>query len=209
MRILLYGGHFDPITNAHKKIAIFARDYTDYNSVWFLPSYKKSFPNEDKEDKGASPEDRVNMIKLLSRGISRIHCCTEEVDNKITKGTYHVIKMLEKKYPEHTFGLLIGSDNANSIEKWKAKTKIIHNIPCIIVFRYNHIIKDPLMWLKNGRNIIIPREIFTTDTASSTLIRRAIRNGNWKKEDVKYLPHMSKVVLNYIFKKELYKPETA
>jgi hypothetical protein len=39
MRILLYGGHFDPITKGHIEIACFGRDYTNYDRVWFLPTY--------------------------------------------------------------------------------------------------------------------------------------------------------------------------
>lgn len=203
MKILLYGGHFDPITKAHMDIAFFGRNYTDYDAVWFLPSYKKSFPNDNTEDKGACSSDRIKMIELAIDNIDGFRCCDFEIENELTGGTYSTVIRLRYKYPGHVFGLLTGSDNANTIRFWNHWESMINGTRFIIVHRYNYPVKNPLMWLKNGRHIIISREAFTSDKASSTLVRRNIKRGYWTKST--RTQHVAKPVLDYILERSLYK----
>ena len=209
MKVLLYGGHFDPITKAHMDIIFFGRNYTNYDAVWFLPSYKKSFPNGSKEDKGASPEDRVKMIKLSIDKMDGIHCCDFEIEHELTNGTYNTIRLLEYKYPGYKFGLLTGSDNANTIKEWKHWQALMDNVQCVVIHRQGHPLKNPLIWLKNGKHILIPKEAFSTNEISSTLTRQYIREGRLLKETEDKEPTLvTKPVLKYILERKLYKKGT-
>ena len=206
MKVLLYGGHFDPITKAHINIALFGRDYTDYDNVWFLPSFKKSFPSENIEDISASPDDRIKMINKSIERFNKISCCNFEIENELTGGTYITISLLKYKYPNYQFGLLTGSDNANTIKEWKHWQALMDNVQFIILQRYGHPLEEPLMWLKNGKHILIPKEAFSMNEISSTFVRKCIRDGSLSKETEDKEPTLvTKSVLKYILERKLYK----
>lgn len=201
MKILLYGGHFDPITTAHSAIALCALECTDYNQVWFLPSYKKVWPHKDIS---APPQDRIIMINSTIYN-SDLKCCNFEINKRLETGTFRTIQNIKNGYRRYdrSFGILIGADNANEFKKWKNWEELYTSTRFVIMPRIGVELNDPFFWIRQGRNIIIPKKVFKqltgmTRNISSTMARQEIA------EKGKRTKLVAKEVLNYILERRLY-----
>ncbi len=120
MHIALFGGSFDPIHHGHLQIAKEALKQLPISAVWFMPS--KDTPL--KQRTLSSFYDRCKMIKRAIRPYRRMHLCTIENERDDVSYTIDTIMLLKKKYPNITFSLLIGDDQAKQFHLWKHAEKL-------------------------------------------------------------------------------------
>jgi nicotinate (nicotinamide) nucleotide adenylyltransferase len=215
----IYGGAFNPITNAHIDIMKEVRKYVD--ELWVMPIGRHAF---DKEM--ADSGDRIEMLKLAynnyisKREIKNIRLNFQQttyygakidipddikLEPVIPQSTYGLMNWLRNNYDGYEFYIVIGSDNADIIDKWTNYEKLLKENKFIIVNRCNSLRYDPNPKYFNNNNIIKIINDFGRDNdyKSSTEIREMIGNDNFIEAN-KYCP---KKVVDYIMKHKLYMNE--
>ena len=115
MRIILFGGTFNPIHNGHIEAARLAMEKIGAKKVIFVPNFD-SFENKDNLDY-VSPFDRYKMVYEVIKNVPKF-----EIDNfEIMKGrrcyTIETIKYLRDKYFEDDIYLLMGEDQLLNFHK--------------------------------------------------------------------------------------------
>ncbi|MEG0796200.1 MAG: nicotinate (nicotinamide) nucleotide adenylyltransferase [Odoribacter sp.] len=162
----LFFGSFNPIHNGHLKIAQYLL-YKGYcNRVWFVVSPR----NPLKRDSTLLEETkRLEIVKAAIAGDVRIEACDIEFTMPRPSYTLDTLRLLEKKYPNTTFALIIGEDNLRDFHLWRDASVIADNYR-ILVYPRKGMKTSNLMW----------KNLFLVDAPmadiSSTEIRQKIRN---------------------------------
>ena len=189
MNIVLFGGSFNPPHLGHQIVINQAFELIpNIDELWLLPDYSHAFA---KNEKLISPKHRLAMTKMLENHKVKTNTCT--YDQKMSGNTIFHIIYLQKKYPQHKFSFLMGSDNLIAFHKWPRYKDLIKLMPFYIYPRANHSFK-PIY--KNMHPLKHPLQIITN--ISSTAIRNRIKNNL----STKHL--LPKKIANYIKTNKLY-----
>lgn len=166
-KIAIYGGSFDPIHVGHIAVAKEASSYVD--EVWMMPCFNHMY---DKKMRPAI--NRLAFARLAIDGLNKIHVSNFEIKYELTCGTYDTLKLLQQYYPDCEFSLVIGQDNADTIEKWKNSQKLINEFRVIVCSRHEHSTVDK--WYLKPPHIYV-RDLDIPEI-SSTKIREWLSNGD-------------------------------
>jgi nicotinate-nucleotide adenylyltransferase len=116
MKIGLFFGSFNPIHNGHLIIANQILNHTDCKKIWFVVSPQN--PLKEKESL-LNQYDRLHMVNLAIENNPSFKSCDVEFKLPLPSYTIDTLQYLNEKYPQHHFSLIMGSDNLNTIHKWK------------------------------------------------------------------------------------------
>ncbi len=190
MRVGLFFGSFNPIHTGHLVIAEYILEFSDLDEVWFVISPQNPLKSKDIL---IPDEHRINMLELaLPEKNSRLKLCTVEMDMPRPSYTIDTLNRLNELHPDTTFVVLMGSDSAKIIDKWKDYQAIISNWDIYVYPREGAAI---LMKFPSDRFSLIDAPILGI---SSTQIRDLVFNG----QNVSgYVPDD---VWEYIHKNQLY-----
>lgn len=132
MKIGLFFGSFNPIHNGHLIIANYLCETTDLEKVWLIVSPQN--PLKAKETL-LSEYDRLHLINLAITDNPNLQA--SNIEFKLPKPSYTIdtLTYLTEKYPQHQFCLIMGSDNLETIHKWKNYQLIINNYPLYVYSR--------------------------------------------------------------------------
>lgn len=185
MKIGLFGGSFNPIHNAHVKLASTICKEAGLDEVWFLVTPH----NPLKQQEGLMNEkDRLAMVRLALEKEPNLKASDYEFHLERPSYTWNTIQHLSKDYPENEFYIIIGGDNWQIFHHWAHHEEILRDYHIIVYPR-----KDSLMdttSLPPSVSIIRMPEM----DISSTMIREMLRNG----EDIS--PYVSPKVAEYLHK---------
>ncbi len=159
MKVGLFFGSFNPITNGHLHIADMASEYVD--EVWFVVS-----PHNPIKDPTilADQWSRFDMVKLAIENNPKYRAVDIEFDMPKPSYTYLTLEKLIEIPNE--FYLIFGSDCVNSIHTWENGNWIMKTFPIIAFKReIEHI--EPVVYKK----------LVSNSDISSTIIRNNITNG--------------------------------
>ena len=190
MNIGLFFGSYNPIHTGHLIIANYMANHTDLDQVWLVVS-----PHNPLKEKGdlINMYDRLEMAKLATEEAENIR--VSDVELKLPQPSYTIdtLTHLHERYPEHSFSLIMGSDNLLSLKKWK-------NYELILRDYHIHVYPRPGFEEHDFHN---HPSISFTDTPlmelSATFIRKAIKAG----KNVQYF--VNDKVLKFIDSKNLYR----
>jgi nicotinate-nucleotide adenylyltransferase len=165
--ITLFGGSFNPPHLGHQIVISQTFELIkDLDEIWLLPDYQHAFA---KGNSFASSHHRLAMTKLLeTKNVKTQTCC---FDHQMPGNTIFHITYLKKKYPQHHFSFLLGSDNLKSFHKWPEYQTLLKRLPFYIYPRANHPFK-PLY--PNMLPLEHPLQVITN--ISSTMIRNRLKN---------------------------------
>jgi len=202
-RVAVYGGAFDPITNAHLTAASEIVHSGSADEVWMVPCGKRP----DKPKLKTSPLDRYVMCQIAVNAafapdfpirVSDIECFEPEA-----LYTYDLLCKLRETYPDTTFTFVVGTDwlqpNTN-IMTWESRNfswrpgdppekrlivtgdKLLREFDFLVVFRPGHHVwkvpGDPTGLLRFGprlRWLTMPDGMmFIEGNLSSTEIRKRL-----------------------------------
>ncbi len=171
--IAIFGGAFDPVTVGHVGL-VELLEHEGFDVVCMPCGDRHSF-----EKKMLPADQRIEMLRLA---IGAREICRVEIDH----GTFRAADtypLLKAKYrPPHW---IIGSDNANCMERWYEGERLKREIPFIVIAREGHPLAPAGRWcLEQPHRFIntgIEREV------SSTLARNAIAQERWAEAE-QYVP---------------------
>ena len=189
MNIGVLGGSFDPIHNAHLKMAKTALEEFNLDKIVFVPAYIP--PHKSKLI--ASEKDRYNMLFDAIKDTKKYEIDTYEIDSKKVIYSYQMLDYIKSKHTTDTVKMIIGADSFNNLITWKKSEYILQNYGFIVFPRPNitiDIISPYYKYCCFSKNIM--------EEISSTDIRQYLKDN---KDISKYVPIQ---VARYIKKKNLY-----
>ena len=173
----LYFGSFNPIHVGHMAIANYMVEYTEIDQLWFVVSHQNPFKCK------RSLLDDYQRLELVNRAIGddlRFRASKVEFNLPKPSFTIDTLTYLSEKYPTHQFFILMGSDNLESINKWKNADVLLANYDIIVYPRPGF---DPESAQQYGRVQVANAPLMEI---SSTFIRESIKAG----KDVRhFLPY--------------------
>ena len=194
-KIGLFFGTFNPIHVGHLIIANHMAEFSELNEVWLVVT-----PHNPHKKKNTLLEDthRLAMVRIATEAYPKLKASTIEFDLPQPNYTVNTLAVLEEKYPDKEFCLIMGEDNLKSLHKWKNYEVILERYP---IFIYPRISEN----LERDANLILEKKASVTlinapiVELSSTFIRKNIAiNKNIK-------PMLSKNVWHYIDEMNFYK----
>ena len=163
----ILGGSFNPVHIGHTMLASYLSQYTMLDEVWLLLS-----PRNPLKDSSILVNDahRLAMLQIATDSMAKVEVCDIELSLPRPSYTINTLKVLSQRYPQHSFRLIIGSDNWLIFDKWKDSESIINDYGIIIYPRPGYHITEPLP--SGGELIEAP-----TVNISSTFIREGVAEG--------------------------------
>lgn len=170
MKVGLYFGTFNPIHVGHLIIANHMAEYSDLDQIWMVVT-----PHNPHKKKSAMLDDhhRLQMVFLATEDYPKLK--PSDIEFKLPQPNYTVYTLahLQEKFPQHTFSLIMGEDNLNSLHKWKNYEVILQNHDIYVYPRINTEVSDPNI-LSSARIHKIEAPVMEI---SSTFIRDSIKSG--------------------------------
>ena len=196
MKLCLFQGTFNPIHNAHLRLAEFALSVFDFDKILFIPAHippHKVFNGEE------NAIHRLNMTKLAVLDNEKFEVSDIEYQRNTPSYTFDTIcelykslKLLEKP------SFLIGTDAFRHIESWHKADYLKDLIEFKVFVRENPFNPDDFVSLKEKGYVFDFMELPFEDI-SSRKIREMVRLG----ENVCDI--IPKRVQEYIYENKLYK----
>lgn len=190
MKTGLFFGTYNPVHNGHMIIANYMAEFTDLDEVWLVVS-----PQNPLKPPGSLLADyhRLTLVKEAIGDYRRLKACNIEFKLPRPSYTIHTLTYLKEIYPHKSFCLIMGSDNLETLHKWKNYEMILENFQVYIYPRphcdggrfkdhpHVHFINAPLIEI------------------SASFIRKSIK----EKKDVRFM--MPQAVYAYIDEMHFYK----
>ena len=127
----LFGGTFNPLHNAHLKVANIAIDQCGLSEVVFIPN---GIPPHKPLEPGVNKEDRLVMVQQAIADDPRLSISRIEVDREGPSYTIDTIRALAHDYPQGIC-FIIGADRLLQIETWKEPEALLRSVPFILAPR--------------------------------------------------------------------------
>lgn len=195
-RIGIIGGAFDPIHLGHTKIMAAAIDQLELDRLLIIPTKN----NPWKEKAVASDKQRIDMIRIAIRDMTKAVVDTTEIDMDEHKKNYTIdtIELLKNKYYNDELFYIVGMDQAVLFDKWKKAKKISKMVSLVTFARTGYQVNENID--KFHFQII--------DVAASNESSTAFKEGKLEmvdKEVLKYISreglYLRQIVKNYMSKK--------
>ncbi|MDE7401926.1 MAG: nicotinate (nicotinamide) nucleotide adenylyltransferase [Muribaculaceae bacterium] len=190
MKILVFGGSFDPIHEGHAVVASYASQCGVADEVWLLPNAVNPLKTATQP---APDADRLAMCELIAASLPAVKVCDVEIHNHQPHYTYDTLRKLGAEYPQHEFRLLIGSDNWLIFDKWKNSEKIIAEFA-------------PVIYPRPGYPVVqesLPAGVSILEDAPMVLLSSSFIR-EWKKSGHSLLYIVPDNVREYIEERKLY-----
>jgi len=139
MKTGILGGTFNPIHNAHLRVAETTRDRLCLDRVLFIPA---ATPPHKPLDGEISFEHRRNMVALAIADNPHFSISDIEQQRGGTSYTIETLRELRHASPEDEFFFIIGSDSFQEISSWYSVADIFSTANIVVVERPEAIITD-------------------------------------------------------------------
>lgn len=184
MKIMIFGGSFDPPHNGHVRIAKEVLEKKIVDKVWLVPHSEHAFNKQT-----SLAMHRLEMLKILAG--KNIEVCDYEVKKGGKSYTIDTLEHFRKERPLDEFSLLIGSDQIGSFDKWKDYKKILNDFKVYVYPRVGY--KTDNLF----KGMVLLKDVDETDISSTEIRDRLINE-----KPIENL--VDKKIEDYINKKGLY-----
>lgn len=160
MKILMFGGAFDPIHIGHISILKSCMQRSDFDRVIIMPTGTPTH----KQECTAPFDVRLYMAKAVFENMGdNIEVSDFEGYNTQDNYTYLTLKHFKSKYKNADICMLIGSDSLMNLTSWKRYDYIIKNCRIISFARQEGVFEDMEIQKKNleklGASIEIMQDV--------------------------------------------------
>ena len=192
MKLCVFQGTFNPVHNAHLRVAEFVCENLGFDEVMFIPAYIP--PHKDCEQDLA--QHRLNMLKLATQDNPKFTVSDIEYRRKGKSYTILTIQELYKTYGKINF--LIGTDAFDKIESWYKADELKKLVKFIVFKREDNFDISRYNYLKSDGYDFEIQTLPFNDISSSQL-REMIKNNE------AISPYVPSKVKEYIDKNGIYK----
>lgn len=167
-KIGLFFGSFNPVHIGHMALANYFVEFSPVQEIWFVVS-----PHSPFKEKGSLLADhhRLEMVYQAIDSDSRFRASNIEFKLPQPNYTAHTLVVLEEKYPDYDFSLIMGSDNLEGFMKWKNADVMLSRYSLLVYPRPGHpggsLREHPAVTFVDAPLLDI----------SASFIREAVRNG--------------------------------
>lgn len=128
--ILLFGGSFNPVHNAHVAIVAYAHNAHPTAQIVVVPCSEHPF------GKSLAPfADRVEMCRLAFAPFSFVNVSDMESARVGPSYTADTVRALQQKNPHAKISLIIGADAVAEMSQWHDAAWLSANVPLIVIPR--------------------------------------------------------------------------
>lgn len=169
-KIGIYGGSFNPVHFGHVGLAKWVIEHTDLDELWLLVS-----PNNPlKPVESLAPEqERLAAVREAVKDIPHVTASDFEFALPRPSYTANTLRELQKRYPEHSFTLVIGEDNIAIFDRWKEYEYILSHFR-IFVYPRRGSNGERLAIIGDRKNVVFLADAPYFDI-SSTQIRAKVQ----------------------------------
>ena len=193
MKLCVFHGSFNPVHNAHLRVADFVRENYDFDKLLFIPAFCP--PHKDIGMAG----HRFEMVKLAAENYPEFDVSDIEYKRGGKSYTYLTIKELYETYEiEPPICFIIGTDAFEKIESWYEADKLKELVKFLVFIRQDNFDISRYDYLK-GKGYNFEFQKLPYKDISSTELRNKIKDGR----DISGL--VPEKVKEYIEKHGLYK----
>jgi len=128
-QIGLYFGSFNPPHIGHMAIANYMLTFGNINEVWFVVSPQN--PLKEKKTLLQS-RTRLELVRRAIGAFQGMRVCDVEFSLPTPNYTINTLVHLEEKFPDYSFCLIMGMDNIQSFNRWKAWETIIEQYRLLV-----------------------------------------------------------------------------
>ena len=132
IRLGLFGGTYNPIHQGHVQAAEKVRDRFQLDQVWFIPSH---IPPHKSNDEVASPEHRMNMVRLAVTGLPGLIPSSIEIEDEGTSYSILTLGKIKKQFPTAGLYFILGVDAFIEIDTWRAYEQVMEQCRFIVISR--------------------------------------------------------------------------
>jgi nicotinate-nucleotide adenylyltransferase len=141
MRIGLFGGSFNPVHNAHIRIAAEAQRACQLDSVVFIPAAE---PPHKPLAGDISFVHRLTMVRLAIAGRNDFQVSAVEAEREGKSYSIETIVLFRERFPDDELFFIVGGDSFREIGTWHRYAEIFAFCNLIVVERPGHPVIDPL-----------------------------------------------------------------
>jgi len=168
MKIGIFPGSFNPVHIGHLALTNYIAEYGEFDEIWFLITPQNPLK---KRTELLDQHLRLAWLEKAIGDYPKFKTCTIEWEMPQPTYTINTLQRLRVMFPDYSFELIIGSDNWETIHRWKDYQLILKNFKTWIYPR-----------LSSGRIVFNHPNVHIIKGAqkmevSSTFIRKAIRHG--------------------------------
>ena len=131
MRIGLLGGSFNPAHRAHRRIRLGALRALKLDEVWWLVSPGNPL-KEGARDMAPFMARFASARRVAKRTPIRVSDFEQRAGTHYTVDT---IRRLKRRYPNHRFIWLLGSDTLPNFHKWRDWRSLARELPIAVIRR--------------------------------------------------------------------------
>ncbi len=127
MKIVIFGGTFDPIHNGHETILKAAMQHSGASKCILVPNAQTKY-----KQTSTSPIHRLNMLQIVA---NKNHWEVDKYEiNQPNKISYSIdlVKYLKQKYPSDELLFLIGSDQLDQFNQWYQYQEILKYVTLLV-----------------------------------------------------------------------------
>lgn len=134
MKLCVFQGTFNPIHNAHIKMANHVLKHFGFDKVIFIPAFRP--PHKDY-DESLTPH-RLQMVKIATKDNDKFEVSDIEYQKDRPSYTYLTIQELYKNYKiDDKINFIIGTDAFKNIDTWYEAEKLKPLLKFIVFKREN------------------------------------------------------------------------
>ncbi|HEX8839446.1 MAG TPA: nicotinate-nucleotide adenylyltransferase [Sphingomicrobium sp.] len=130
-RIGLLGGSFNPAHAGHRRISLEAMRVLGLDELWWLVSPGNPL-KEGAKDMASFEARFASALRMARRSPIEVSDFEERAGTRYTVDT---IRLLQRRYPQHRFIWLLGSDTLPNFHLWRDWRGLARKVPIAVIRR--------------------------------------------------------------------------
>ena len=130
-RVGLFGGTFNPLHNAHIRVARAALEQCGLSMVLFIPN---GIPPHKGPPEGISGEDRYRMVRAAIARWEKFDISRVEIDREGPSYTIDTIRALKDDCHQGVC-FIVGADRLLDITTWREPEALLRSVPFVVAPR--------------------------------------------------------------------------